>query len=194
VLPDAEEPVSRSDGGRSTILDRWLEESRDRMLERTAERPPTPPSVPDLEDRFDALRVAMETELGRQIDAAVGRMQRTFEQEIEALRTMNREEAKRLRAANGEAFVRIRASDTQELERIRGSIDEGIERLCSLLEGQLDRVWSANDVELERIRSAGADRLAEVHDLLMFELHRVRGEAAAPARRWFGRKSRTSAD
>lgn len=164
------------------------------MLERTAERPTSRPSVPELEERFEALRVAMQTELGRQIETAVGRMQLTFEQEIEALRTMNREEAKRLRAANGEAFVRIRASDTQELERIRRAIDEGIERLCSLLEGQLDRVWSANDVELERIRSAGADRLTEVHDLLMFELARVRGEAAAPARRWFGRKRRTSAD
>jgi hypothetical protein len=177
--------------GFSIVLDRWLEESRDRMLERTVERSPI---APELEERFEALRVAMQTELGRQIDAAVGRMQLTFEQEIEALRTMNREEAKRLRAANGEAFVRIRASDTQELERIRGAIDEGIERLCSILEGQLDRVWSANDVELERIHSAGADRLAEVHDLLMFELDRVRGEAAAPARRWFGRKGRTSAD
>lgn len=163
------------------------------MLERTRER-----EVSDLEDRFAALWVDMETELGRRIDAAVGRMQATFEQEIEALRTANREEAKRSRSANGEDFVRIRASDTQELQRIRGAIDEGIERLCVILEGQLDRVWGTNDVELERIRSAGADRLAEVHDLLMHELERVREQAreqtSVPARRWFWRKRRTSAD
>jgi len=46
------------------------------------------------------------------------------------------------------------------------------------IEGQLDRVWSANDTELERIRSTGADRLAEVHDLLLDELERIR--AAMP--------------
>lgn len=163
------------------------------MLERTRER-----EVSDLEERFAALRVVIDTELGRRIDDAVGRMQATFEQEIEALRTMNREEAKRSRSANGEDFVRIRASDTQELQRIRGAIDEGIERLCVILEGQLDRVWGTNDVELERIRSAGADRLAEVHDLLMHELERVREQAreqtSVPARRWFWRKRRTSAD
>ena len=34
----------------------------------------------------------------------------------------------------------------------------------------------ANDVELERIRSAGADRLAEVHDLLTDQLERLRME------------------
>ena len=178
---------------RSTVRDRWREESRDRVVERTRER-----EVSDFEERFAALRVDMESELGRRMDDAVGRMQATFEQEIEALRTANREEAKRLRSANGEAFVRIRASDTQELQRIRGAIDEGIERLYVILEGQLDRVWSTNDVELERIRSAGADRLAEVHDLLMHELERVREQAreqtSEPARRWFGRKRHTSAD
>ena len=124
------------------------------------------------------LRVAMSTELGRRIDAALARMEGTFEREIEALRTANREEAKRFRSSNGEAFVRIRAADTQELERIRRAVDEGIERLCSVLEGQLERVWSANDVELERIRSAGADRLAEVHDLLTHQLERLRMEQA----------------
>ena len=162
------------------------------MVERTRER-----EVSDFEERFAALRVDMESELGRRMDDAVGRMQGTFEQEIEALRTANREEAKRFRSANGEAFVRIRASDTQELQRIRGAIDEGVERLCVILEGQLDRVWSTNDVELERIRSAGADRLAEVHDLLMHELQRVSEhtrEQTAPTRRWFGRKRHTSAD
>jgi hypothetical protein len=58
-------------------------------------------------------------------------------------------------------------------------------------------VWSTNDVELERIRSAGADRLAEVHDLLMHELQRVREQTreqtSEPARRWFRRKQLTSA-
>ena len=124
-----------------------------------------PRDAHELEQRFEMLRVAMTLELGRRIDAALARMEGTFEREIEALRTANREEAKRFRSANGEAFVRIRG-DTQELERIRRAIDQGIERLCSVLEGQLERVWSANDVELERIRSAGADRLAEVHELL----------------------------
>ena len=94
----------------------------------------------------------MTLELGRRIDAALARMEGTFEREIEALRTANRERGQAL-PSNGEAFVRIRAADTQELERIRRAIDQGIERLCSVLEGQLDRVWSANDVELERIRS-----------------------------------------
>jgi hypothetical protein len=163
------------------------------VVERTRER-----EVSDFEERFAALRVDMESELGRRMDDAVGRMQATFEQEIEALRTANREEAKRFRSANGEAFVRIRASDTQELQRIRGAIDEGIERLCVILEGQLERVWGTNDVELERIRSAGADRLAEVHDLLLHELQRVREQTreqkSEPARRWFRRKQLASAD
>jgi hypothetical protein len=178
---------------RSTVRDRWREESRDHVLERNREQEGS-----GLEERFAALRVDMETELGRRTDAAVGRLQATFEQEIEALRTANREEAKRLRSANGEAFVRIRASDAQELQRIRGAIDEGIERLCVIIEGQLERVWSTNDVELERIRSAGADRLAEVHDLLLHELQRVREQTreqtSEPARRWFRRKQLTSAD
>ena len=135
-----------------------------------------PGDLRDLEERFEMLRVAMTLELGRRIDAALARMEGTFEREVEALRTANREEAKRIRSANGEAFVRIRAADTQELERIRGAIDEGIERLCSVLEGQLDRVWAANDIELEHIRSAGADRLAEVHDLRTDQLERLRME------------------
>jgi hypothetical protein len=176
----------------STVLDLWRDESREHVLERTREREPVPPF--DLEERFAALRVVIETELGRRIDETVRRMQATFEQEVEALRTMNREEAKRLRSTNGEALVQIRVSDTEELRRIRGAIDEGIERLCAVLEGQLDRVWSANDVELERIRSAGADRLAEVHDLLMHDLERVREQTPSATRRWFGRKARTSSD
>ena len=187
-------------GGRPTVRDRWLDESRERSVEPTTERPEAsavpgaglaPSRTPDLDGRFEALRVEMTTELGRQVDAAVARMQVTFEQEIEALRSLNREEAKRSRSTNGEAFVRIRAADTQELERIRRAVDEGVERLCSVLEGQLDRVWGANDVELERIRSAGADRLEEVHDLLMHELERVRAQASAPARPWYRRKART---
>lgn len=206
VLPDADEREDPG-GGRPTVRERWLEESRERSMERTIERSDAPelsrrergsgPSdIPpdDLRERFEALRGEMTSELGRRVDAALARMQVTFEQEIEALRTLNREEAKRLRSANGEAFVRIRAADTQELERIRRAVDEGIERLCSVLEGQLDRVWGANDVELERIRSAGADRLEEVHDLLMHELERVRAHAPARARPWYRRKARTAGD
>jgi hypothetical protein len=171
--------------GHPTVRDRWREESQERAREHAPERAvaavphdsETPPRVlHELEERFEMLRVTMTLELGRRIDAALARMEGTFEREIEALRTANREEAKRLRSANGEALVRIRAADTQELERIRGAIDEGIERLCSVLEGQLDRVWGANDVELERIRSAGADRLAEVHELLTDQLERLRME------------------
>jgi hypothetical protein len=171
--------------GHLTVRDRWREESQERARELAPERAivpvprgsETPPRVlHELEERFEMLRVTMTLELGRRIDAALARMEGTFEREIEALRTANREEAKRLRSANGEAFARIRAADTQELARIRGAIDEGIERLCSVLEGQLDRVWGANDVELERIRSAGADRLAEVHELLTNQLERLRME------------------
>jgi len=170
-----------------SVRDRWREESEERARER--KRAPeraiatvphdagtAPRGLHDLEERFETLRVAMSLELGRRIDAALARMEGTFEREIEALRTANGEEAKRVRSANGEALVRIRAADTQELERIRHAIDEGIERLCSVLEGQLDRVWAANDVELERIRSAGADRLAEVHELLSDQLERLRTE------------------
>lgn len=202
VLPDTGADAG-GQGGRPTVRDRWLDESRERSVERTTERLAAPadsgsglaPSpTPDLDERFEVLRAEMTSDLGRQVDAAVARMQVTFEQEIEALRTLNREEAKRVRSANGEAFVRIRAADTQELERIRRALDEGIERLCSVLEGQLDRVWGANDVELERIRSAGADRLEEVHDLLMHELERVRAQPPAPARPWYRRKARTARD
>ena len=214
VVPEAEpatsiDPTTSIDPRRTTVRDRWREESRERSRERAIERPITQ-EHPDagaatrqLEERFDILRVAMSTELGRRIDGALARMEGTFEREIEALRTANREEAKRFRSANGEAFVRIRAADTQELERIRRSVDEGIERLRSVLEGQLERVWSANDVELERIRSAGADRLAEVHDLLVHELERVRAQPPAPdppppaadARRpWYRRKDRSAVD
>ena len=199
--------ASRSpDTGHPTVRDRWREESEERARELAPERAIAP--VPhgaetasrdfrDLEERFEMLRVTMTMELGRRIDAALARMEGTFEREIEALRTANREEAKRLRSANGEAFVLIRAADTQELERIRRAIDEGIERLCSVLEDQLDRVWGANDVELDRIRSAGADRLAEVHELLTDQLERLRMErprelppsepAPAPRRRLWGR-------
>ncbi len=198
--------------GPTIVRDLWREEAKERSRELATERPITrePPddgaASRELEERFDMLRVAMSTELGRRIDASLARMEGTFEREIEALRTANREEAKRLRSANGEAFVRIRAADTQELERIRRAIDEGIERLCSVLEGQLDRVWGANDVELERIRSAGADRLAEVHDLLLHELDQVREldrarelearreQAPVAARPWYRRKGRSAAD
>jgi len=181
---DAASPRS-PETGHPTVRDLWREESEERARELAPERAIAP--VPHdaetapgdlryLEERFEMLRVAMTLELGRRIDAALARMEGTFEREVEALRTANREEAKRFRSTNGEAFVRIRAADTQELERIRRAIDEGIERLCNVLEDQLDRVWSANDVELERIRSAGADRLAEVHELLTDQLERLRVE------------------
>jgi hypothetical protein len=183
VVPaDAASPRS-PDTGHPTVRDRWREESEERARELGPERAiapvphddeTTPRDVHDLGERFEMLRVAMTLELGRRIDAALARMEGTFEREVEALRTANREEAKRFRSTSGEAFVRIRAADTQELERIRRAIDEGIERLCNVLEDQLDRVWSANDVELERIRSAGADRLAEVHELLTDQLERLR--------------------
>jgi hypothetical protein len=182
---DAASPRNPGDSGHPTVRDLWREESEERARELAPERAiarvphdaeTAPRDIQDLEERFEIVRVALTLELGRRIDAALARMEGTFEREIEALRTANREEAKRLRSANGEAFVRIRAADTQELERIRRAIDEGIERLCSVLEGQLDRVWGANDVELERIRSAGADRLAEVHHLLTDQLERIRME------------------
>ena len=184
VRADAASPGS-PDAGHPSVRDRWREESEERAREHAPERAiarvphdadTAPRDIHDLEERFELVRVALTLELGRRIDAALARMEGTFEREIEALRTANREEAKRIRSANGEAFVRIRAADTQELERIRGAIDEGIERLCSVLEGQLDRVWAANDIELEHIRSAGADRLAEVHDLLTDQLERLRME------------------
>ncbi|HEU5225098.1 MAG TPA: hypothetical protein VFV29_04765 [Actinomycetota bacterium] len=184
VQADAASP--RSPGtGHPSVRDRWREESEERARELAPERAiapvlhddeTAPRDIRDLEERFEMLRVTMTLELGRRNDAALARMEGTFEREVEALRTANREEAKRLRSTNGEAFVRIRAADTQELERIRRAIDEGIERLCNVLEDQLDRVWSANDVELERIRSAGADRLAEVHELLTDQLERLRME------------------
>jgi len=183
VLVSADAASTRSPDTGPTVRDLWREESEERAREVAPERAIAPvphddetASRDDLEERFEMLRVAMTLELGRRIDAALARMEGTFEREVEALRTANREEAKRFRSTNGEAFVRIRAADTQELERIRRAIDEGIERLCSVLEDQLDRVWSANDVELERIRSAGADRLAEVHELLTDQLERLRVE------------------
>ena len=210
VQADAASPRS-PETGHPTVRDRWREESEERARELATERAiapaphdaeTAPRDVHDLEERFELVRVALTLELGRRIDAALARMEGTFEREIEALRTANREEAKRLRSTNGEALARIRADDGQELERIRRAIDEGVERLCSVLEGQLDRVWGANDVELERIRSAGADRLAEVHDLLTDQLERLRMErppeppppepAPAPRpRRW--RRSRGDA-
>lgn len=207
VRADAASPGS-PDAGHPNVRDRWREESEERAREHAPERAiarvphdadTAPRDIHDLEERFELVRVTLTLELGRRIDAALARMEGTFEREIEALRTANREEAKRIRSANGEAFVRIRAADTQELERIRGAIDEGIERLCSVLEGQLDRVWAANDVELEHIRSAGADRLAEVHDLLTDQLERLRmerpseppPEPATRPRRW--RRARSAA-
>jgi hypothetical protein len=208
---DAASPRS-PDTGHPTVRDLWREESEERARELAPERTiapvphdeeeTAPRDVHDLGERFEMLRVAMTLELGRRIDAALARMEGTFEREIEALRTANREEAKRVRSANGEAFVRIRAADTQELERIRRAIDEGIERLCNVLEDQLDRVWSANDVELERIRSAGADRLAEVHELLTDQLERLRMDqppgppppepASSPRHGWW-RRARSGA-
>ena len=200
-------PTRSPDSGHPTVRDRWREESEERARELAPERAiapvphdaqTAPRDVHDLDERFEIVRVALTLELGRRVDAALARMEGTFEREIEALRTANREEAKRLRSTNGEALVRIRAADTQELERIRRAIDEGVERLCSVLEGQLERVWGANDVELERIRSAGADRLAEVHELLNDQLERLRTErpsepapepepVPAPRPRWWRR-------
>jgi hypothetical protein len=207
VQTDAGPPRS-PDPGHTTVPDLWREESEERSRELAPEpaiahvpheAETAPWDVHELEQRFEMLRVAMTLELGRRIDAALARMEGTFEREIEALRTANREEAKRFRSTNGEAFVRIRAADTQELERIRRAIDEGIERLCSVLEGQLDRVWRANDLELERIRSAGADRLAEVHELLTDQLERLRLERPPappppdpdPAPKRWGRRARS---
>lgn len=162
---------------------RWIAESKERT--RDAERSAL------TDQRFALLRAELVAEIGNQIDAAVGRMQSTFEHEIEALRNLNREEAKRMRSANGEAFVRVGVTDAQKLERIRTSIEEGIDRLCGTLDGQLDRMWAASDTELERIRSTGADRLAEVHDLLVQDLARVRRELAPPRseRRWLRRRA-----
>jgi hypothetical protein len=205
---DAASPRS-PDTGHPAVRDLWREESEERARELASERAiapvpheTAPGDLRDLEERFEKLRVAMTLELGRRIDAALARMEGTFEREVEALRTANREEAKRFRSTNGEAFARIRAADTQELERIRRAIDEGIERLCNVLEDQLDRVWSANDVELERIRSAGADRLAEVHELLTDQLERLRMEqspgpppsepAPSPRHSWW-RRARSGA-
>ena len=210
VLVPESARVTGTDPGRTPVRDRWRQESEERSRDLATRRPAEqqPPGfdaagrdLRDLEERFDMLRVAMSTELGRRVDASLARMEGTFEREIEALRTANREEAKRLRSSNGEAFVRIRAADTQELERIRRAIDEGVELLCSVLEGQLDRVWGANDVELERIRSAGADRLAEVHDLLTDQLQRLRmerppeppSEPPQPQRRRWMRRARSGA-
>jgi hypothetical protein len=211
---DAASPRS-PDTGHPTVRDLWREESEERARELAPERAiapvprdaeTAPRDAPDLEERFEMLHVTMTLELGRRIDAALARMEGTFEREVEALRTANREEAKRLRSTNGEALARIRADDGQELERIRRAIDEGIERLCSVLEGQLDRVWGANDVELERIRSAGADRLAEVHDLLTDQLERLRMERPegppqpepapepAPGPRWWRRDRSGASD
>src|SRR5262245_6352714 len=146
----------------------------------------------DLEERFDALRIELEAALDRRVRVAVDQMQTTFETEIEALRTLNREEAKRIRSANDEAFVRIRVSNTAELERIRAAIDEGVARLCSVMEGQLDRIWAANDIELERIRSAGADRLAEVHDVLTHQLQRLREVASSGEPIWIAQPERAT--
>jgi hypothetical protein len=187
-----------------SVPDLWRGESDERaQAQRSAD------AIADLEGRFDTLRIELEDALDRRIRVAVDRMQTTFGDEVEALRTLNREEAKRIRSANDEAFVRVRVANTTELERIRAAIDEGVARLCSVVEGQLDRIWAANDVELERIRSNGADRLAEVHDLLTHQLDRLReqgmqdaptpeppmlsthtdaGEHATTARHWLRRR------
>jgi hypothetical protein len=98
-----------------------------------------PSRAPDrLEARFEELREVLVAEVRERIDDAVGRIEATFEAEIQSLRNINREEAKRLRSANGEELVRLRAADTGELERIRVAIDEGIGRLCDVLEDELD--------------------------------------------------------
>lgn len=161
-----------------SVPELWRSESEERVEARRSAS-----DLADLDERFDTLRIELEAALDRRIRVAVDQMQTAFDHEIEALRTLNREEAKRIRAANDEAFVRIRVSNTGELERIRAAIDEGVERLCMVLEGQLDRVWAANDVELERMRSIGAERLAEVHDVLTrkIEMLREHGSAAEPA-------------
>ena len=171
VAPDATGQISATQ--RPSVSDLWRGES-----DESAERRRAAGGLADFDARFDMLRIELEAALDRRIRVAVDQMQITFDHEIEALRTINREEAKRIRSANDEAFVRIRVANTAELDRIKAAIGEGIARLCSVLEGQLDRVWAANDVELERIRSAGADRLAEVHDLLSHQLDRIRSAQA----------------
>ena len=98
----------------------------------------------DVETRFDELRADLVAELGERIEDAVGRIQVTFEAEIEALRNLNREEARYLRSANGEELVRLRAADTHELERIRVAIDDGIGRLCDFLEDELDALRASS--------------------------------------------------
>ena len=196
VLDDADLDAAPADVHPS-VPDVWRGESVEREEQQRSK---------DMQERFDTLRIELEAALDRRIRVAVDQMRTTFDLEIEALRTLNREEANRIRAANDEAFVRIRVSNTAELERIRGAIDEGVARLCTVLEGQLDRVWGANDVELERIRSYGADRLAEVHDLLMHKIERLREErsamepaqaleeaqAAVETRRWLRRRGVTA--
>jgi hypothetical protein len=172
VAPDATSQTSAS--RLPSMSDLWRGES-----DESAERLRAADDLADPDARFDMLRIELEDALDRRIRVAVDQMRITFDHEIEALRTLNREEAKRLRSANDEAFVRIRVANTTELDRIKAAIGEGVARLCSVLEGQLDRVWAANDVELERIRAAGADRLAEVHDLLSHHLDQIRSEQAA---------------
>ena len=200
IVPEAApvEPVhaeiAEAPGAHPSVPDLWRGESDERAkAQRSAD------AIADLEGRFDTLRIELEAALDRRIRVAVDQMRITFDQEVEALRTLNHEEAKRIRSSNDEAFVRIKASNTRELGRIRVAIDEGVARLCSVLEGQLDRIWAANDVELEHIRSAGADRLAEVHDLLRHQLDRIReaqsgaepapaAEGASVTRHWLRRR------
>jgi len=177
VIDDELQPeTADAPDGHPSIPEMWRGESFEH-----AERRRAAAEIADLEERFDTLRIELEAALDRRIRVAVDQMQITFDQEIEALRTVNREEAKRVRSANDEAFVRIRVANTAELDRVKAAIDEGVARLCGVLEGQLDRIWAANDVELERIRSAGADRLAEVHDLLTHQLDRLREERSTAA-------------
>lgn len=166
-----------SDATHTSVPELWRGESDEIAGRRRAAG-----DVADPGARFDTLRIELEAAFDRRIRVAVDQMQITFDREIEALRTLNREEAKRIRSSNDEAFVRVKVSNAKELERIRAAIDEGVARLCSVLEGQLDRIWAANDGELERIRSAGADRLAEVYDLLSDQLDQIRATQAETIR------------
>ena len=119
---DAASQRSPDTGQHPTVRDRWREESEERARELGPDRAiapvphdagTVPRDVRGLDERFEIVRVALTLELGRRVDAALARMEGTFEREIEALRTANREEAKRFRSSNGEAFVRIRAADTK---------------------------------------------------------------------------------
>lgn len=143
---DLTEPATHA----PTIRERWLAEARERGISAANVAPPPAPRTPAiprladlradaLAERFDALRDELAREIGRAVDDAVGRIQATFEREIEALRNLNKEEGKRLRATNGEELARGRASSTAELERIRTAIEDGIGNLLDVLEEELER-------------------------------------------------------